>query len=431
MKKRLPFLLKFYRRGLSILEPMAFSLLLWRRKRGLEDRTRLAERQGYPGRAKPNGHLAWVHGASNGEALSLLPIIERLTQRGLYVLVTTGTRTSAVLVARRLPPGAFHQFVPLDIPRYTRRFLDYWRPDIALVAESELWPNMIVELSDRNIPLVLVNGRMSDRSFRRWQRLPSFIAALFERVALCMTQTLADAERMTRLGAPRVSVAGNLKFDSPPPPAESRTLAQLSGLVSGRAIWVAASTHPGEEEIILKAHKALALRHPQLLTIIVPRHPRRGAEIQQLCAQERLNSALRSQGLNPDRATDVYIADTIGELGLFYRLAPLTFMGGSLVPHGGQNPIEPAKLGCAILHGPHVQNFNDIYADLDEAGGALCIQDAQSLAPAVADLLADTGLMREMARAAGETVERLGGAVERTMRTIEPFITQLKLESRQ
>ncbi|MEN3930341.1 3-deoxy-D-manno-octulosonic acid transferase [Microvirga sp. W0021] len=431
MKKRLPPLLKLYRRGLSVLEPMAFSLLLWRRKRGLEDRTRLAERQGYPGKARPAGHLAWVHGASNGEALSLLPIIERLTQRGLHVLVTTGTKTSAVLVARRLPPGALHQFVPLDVPRYTRRFLDYWRPDIVLVAESELWPNTIVELADRNIPLILVNGRMSERSFKRWQKIPGFISALLERIALCMTQTLGDAERMSMLGAPRVSVAGNLKFDAPPPPADPHVFAQLTGLISGRPVWVAASTHPGEEEIILQAHKAILARHPQLLTIIVPRHPRRGADIQLLCQQAGLKAALRSQGLHPDRATDIYIADTVGELGLFYRLAPLAYIGGSLVPHGGQNPIEPAKLGSAIIHGPHVHNFKDIYTALDEDGGALKLASAENLAPVVADLLSDTGLMREMSRTAGDTVNKLGGAVDRTMMTIEPFITQLKLETRQ
>jgi len=431
MKRSLPFLLNVYRRGLSVLEPMALSLLIWRRQRGLEDRTRLAERQGYPGKARPPGDLAWVHGASNGEALSLLPIIERLTQRGLSVLVTTGTRTSAVLVARRLPPGAFHQFVPLDIPRYMRRFLDHWQPDLVLIAESELWPNTIVELDQRGIPLIMVNGRMSDRSFRRWKKIPGFIAPVLERIALCMTQTIVDAERLTRLGAPRVAVAGNLKFDAPPPPADPQAFARLSGLISGRPVWIAASTHPGEEEKILAVHQAVTARHPHLLTIIVPRHPRRGVAISELCGKVRLSSALRSQGMQPDRATDIYIADTVGELGLFYRLAPLAFIGGSLVEHGGQNPIEPAKLGCAILHGQHVHNFSDIYSVLDEAGGALCVKDERSFAPMVADLLADTGLMREMARTASDSVERFGGAVERTMQTVEPFIAQLKLASRQ
>lgn len=431
MKKHLPLLLRIYRVALKILEPLAFSLLLWRRRRGLEDRTRLAERQGYPGKPRPSGYLAWVHGASNGEALSLLPIIERLTQRGIYVLVTTGTKTSAVLVARRLPPGALHQFVPLDVPRYMRRFLNHWKPDLALVAESELWPNTILELEERDIPLILVNGRMSERSFNRWQKLPSFISALLERFALCMVQTFDDAERMTRLGAPRVAVAGNLKFDAPAPPADPHTLAQLSGLIAGRPVWVAASTHPGEEEILLNAHKKIAAYHPNLLTIIVPRHPRRGHEIQELCRQAGVSSVLRSDQPSPDRTTEIYIADTVGELGIFYRLAPLAYIGGSLVPHGGQNPIEPAKLGCAIIHGPHIHNFNDIYASLNNTGGALKLENAASLAPAVSDLLADTKLMREMARVSSETVGELGGAVDRTMMTIEPFIIQFKLESRQ
>ncbi len=431
MKKRLPTLLNIYRHGLGMLEPAAFGLLQWRRRRGLEDGARLSERRGYPNRARSSGHLAWVHGASNGEALSLMPIIERLTQRGLQVLVTTGTRTSAVLVTRRLPPGAFHQFVPLDVPRYMRRFLDHWRPDIALVAESELWPNTILELEERDIPLILVNGRMSARSFARWQRLPSFISALLQRVALCMTQTLEDAERMTKLGAPRVAVAGNIKFDAPPPPVDPRLLAQFSGIIAGRPVWVAASTHPGEEEMLLRAHKMVAQRHPHLLTIIVPRHPRRGPDIASLCARSGLTSALRSHGLYPERTTEIYIADTVGELGLFYRLAPLAYVGGSLVPHGGQNPIEPAKLGNAIIHGPHIHNFLDIYDVLGEAGGALQLRDPNALASAVSDLLSDTNLMREMARTAGETVSRYAGAVDRTMHAIEPFITQLKLEAHQ
>jgi 3-deoxy-D-manno-octulosonic-acid transferase len=430
MSARLPALMRVYRAGITALEPAVLGLLYWRQRQGREDRTRLAERRGHPSRNRPSGHLIWVHGASIGETLSLLPVVERLAQRGLFVLVTSGTRTSASLIARRLPPGALHQFVPLDVPRYIRRFLDHWQPDLALVAESEIWPNTVIELDRRQIPLILVNARMSDRSYRRWQKLPRMIGALLERFALCLAQTPVDAERLLRLGAPQVAVAGNLKFDAPPPPADPRVVAHFAGLIAGRPVWLAASTHPGEEEIIIAVHRALASRHPHLLTIVAPRHPHRGPEVEALAHRAGLRPGRRSQGMPPDRATDIYIADTVGEMGLFYRLSPVVLMGGSLVPHGGQNPIEPAKLGGAILHGPYIHNFTDIYEVIDHAGGALVVEDSPALARAVSDLLSNAARTREMARAASEAVQSLGGAVERTLQSIEPFIVQLKLGAR-
>lgn len=422
-----PMLFKAYRAATAVLEPAVLGLLYWRRHKGREDKTRLGERQGYPSRQRPKGHLVWVHGASIGETLSLLPVVERLTQRGLSVLVTSGTRTSASLIARRLPPGAVHQFVPLDVPRYVRRFLDHWQPDLALIAESEIWPNTIMALEERHIPLVMVNGRMSDRSFQRWQKMAGTIRSLLERFALCLAQTQDDAERLARLGAPRVVITGNLKFDAAPPPADPRVVAHLSGLIAGRPVWLAASTHAGEEDAIVAVHRALAKRHPHLLTIIAPRHPHRGPEVAAIAAQGGLRASRRSEGIHPDRATDVYVADTVGEMGLFYRLSPVVVMGGSLVAHGGQNPIEPAKLGAAILHGPHVHNFEDVYAAIDEARGALMVKDSAALARAVSELLTNTALTRDMARAAGEAVQSLGGAVDRTMQSIEPFIVQAKL----
>jgi 3-deoxy-D-manno-octulosonic-acid transferase len=285
-------------------------------------------------------------------------------------------------------------------------------------------------LDERHIPLVLVNGRMSDRSFQRWQKLPGIIRSLLERFALCLAQTPDDAERLARLGAPRVVMTGNLKFDAPPPPADPRVVAHLSGLIAGRPVWLAASTHPGEESAILAVHRALSKRHPHLLTIIAPRHPHRGPEVAALAGQAGLRASRRSEGIHPDRATDVYVADTVGEMGLFYRLSPIVVMGGSLVAHGGQNPIEPAKLGTAILHGPHVHNFEDVYAAIDQARGALMVKDSATLARAVSELLSNTALTRDMARAAAEAVQALGGAVDRTMQSVEPFIVQAKLGAR-
>jgi 3-deoxy-D-manno-octulosonic-acid transferase len=429
MRARLPVALRIYRTGLIVLEPAAAGLLLWRKRRGKEDPERLGERRGIANRERPEGALAWLHGASIGETLALMPVVERLIRRGLNVLVTSGTRTSAELLGRRLPPGAVHQFVPFDVPRYLRRFLDHWRPDLALVAESEIWPNSILELEQRRIPLILVNGRMSARSFRRWSRAPKLIGALFQRFAVCLAQSPGDGERLTRLGARRVTVAGNLKFDASPPPADARAVAQLSGLLSGRPVWVAASTHPGEEELVFAAHQAVAGRLPGLQTILVPRHPQRGEAIADLATAAGLDVARRSAGGQPERSTEIYVVDTVGELGLFYRLTPLVFMGGSLVPHGGQNPIEPAKLGAAVLHGPHVHNFKDIYAALDGVGGGRPVADGEGLIEALGALLPAPARMRDMARAASETVESLGGAVNRTMEAIEPFLQQPRREA--
>jgi 3-deoxy-D-manno-octulosonic-acid transferase len=422
LTSRLPLILSLYRGGVTLLEPVALGLLAWRWRKGKEDGARIGERRGLASRPRPCDRLAWLHGASVGETLALLPLVERLTRRGVKVLVTSGTRTSADLLARRLPPGSLHQFFPLDVPRYLRRFLDHWRPDLVLFAESELWPNALIEVRGRGIPLVMVNGRMSERSFRRWARMPDTARALLGRFSLCIAQSPRDAERLARLGAAPVAVAGNLKFDAPPPPADAHALARLTGLIAGRPVWIAASTHPGEEEAVAAVHRALAARFPDLLTIVAPRHPERGPAVAASIEATSLRAASRSAGALPERDTQVYVADTLGELGLFYRLAPLVFMGGSLVPHGGQNPIEPAKLGAAILHGPHVHNFADVYAALDQAGGALPVADAEGLAAALADLLVDAGLVRAMAQAATDAVERLTGALERTLRSIEPYL---------
>ncbi|GJD48862.1 3-deoxy-D-manno-octulosonic acid transferase [Methylobacterium crusticola] len=418
----LPPLLRAYHYGLIALEPALAGLLAWRRRRGKEDPARLPERTGRPGRPRPAGPLVWAHGASIGEAVSLLGVVERLTRRGVTVLVTSGTRTSAELLARRLPAGALHQFAPLDAPRYLARFLDHWRPDFALVAESEIWPNTIMALDRRAVPLILVNGRMSERSARGWSRTPGVARALLSRFAVCLVQSAEEAERFARLGAPRVEVGGNLKFDAAAPPADPRRVAELAGLIADRPVWLAASTHPGEEAAALAVQRALAPAFPRLLTIVVPRHPERGPGIAAQAAGAGLGAALRSEGALPHAGVELYVADTVGELGLFYRACPVVFVGGSLVRHGGQNPIEAARLGAAILHGPHVRNFAQVYDVLGRSGGARQVGDGEELSRAVAGLLADAAAARRMAGAAAAAVEACGGAVERTMAALEPFI---------
>jgi 3-deoxy-D-manno-octulosonic-acid transferase len=354
--------------------------------------------------------------------MALLPVIDTLVRRGVKVLVTSGTLTSADLLARRLPAGARHQFLPLDTPRFVRRFLEHWRPRLAIFAESEIWPNTILELDRAEIPLVLVNGRLSPGSLRGWRKAPGVARALFGRFALCVAQSRTDAERLAELGASIGGISGNLKFDLPPPPADPAAVEHLAALVAGREIWMAASTHPGEEELIFAAHAALKERRHNLLTIVAPRHPERGGPIAVAAEAAGLDAVRRSRGGSPDGARDIYIADTLGELGLFYRLAPLVFMGGTLVPRGGQNPFEPARLGAAILHGPHTGNFTEIFEALDESGGAIAVRDGIELGRAAGALLSDGALLRDMARAAAEVTGSLGGALERTMEALGPYL---------
>ena len=285
------------------------------------------------------------------------------------MLVTSGTASSAALAARRLPAGAVHQFVPLDAPRYVERFLDHWHPDLALFVESDLWPNFILDCAERKIPMILINGRVSNRSFGRWKLVPSAIAELLGRFDLCLTQSAADAERYARLGAPRLSATGNLKLDVPPPPVDAATHHRFNALIGPRPVVAAASTHGGEEEAMIAAHRRLRETRSNLLTVIAPRHPARGESIAEMARAAGLSAALRSRDELPESMVDIYVADTLGELGLIYRIAPIVFMGGSLASRGGQNPIEAIRLGAAIVHGPHVWNFAEIYAALDAAQG--------------------------------------------------------------
>ncbi|HKN27351.1 MAG TPA: 3-deoxy-D-manno-octulosonic acid transferase [Roseiarcus sp.] len=417
-----PLSLTAYRLLTALATPLAGPFLSTRLRRGKEDPRRVAERRGRPGLSRPAGRLVWLHGASVGEAVSLLPFVERITRGGATALVTTGTVTSAALLGQRLPPGALHQYAPLDSPFFMHRFLAHWRPDAALIAESELWPNMIYAAKRAGLPLAMINGRMSQRSFNRWRKAPGFIGSLLGRFDLCLARSDDDGERLLSLGAPTVLVAGDIKFDAPALPADRRELAELSGLTSGRQIWIAASTHEGEELIAAEAHKRLARIFPDALTLIAPRHPERGEAILRQLEAKGLVCTLRSRGERPGPGAAVYICDTIGELGLFYRLAGVVFVGKSFSGGGGQNPIEPARLASAILHGPKVANFSEVYAALDQTGGALEVADPAALGDTLVGLFANAARLRAMARAASDAVERRAGAVDRSMKALAPLL---------
>lgn len=430
MTERLPVTLRAYALLTAAATPLSRYVLGLRLKRGKEHPARLAERRGEPSAARPRGALVWVHGASVGELAAAIPLIERVRALKFNILVTTGTVTSAELARKRLPPGVIHQFAPLDAPAFVRRFLDHWQPDLALFVESDLWPNIIIASSQRGIPLIVVNGRLSARSFERWRYLPGTIEALLRRLDLCLVRTTADAERFGALGAPRITTTGNLKLDVPPLPIDEKKLARLSAAVAGRPIVAAASTHLGEEPAVIAAHRRLKESFPNLLTMLVPRHPERGKSVAGVVEAAGLACALRSRDELPRAATDVYVCDTLGELGLIYRLAPIVFMGGSLIPHGGQNPIEAVKFGAAILHGPHVSNFAEIYAALDRANGAEMVTDTGRLTMRVGAWLKDRQERERVASAGKRAVDLLGGALERTLAELEPYFMHLRLEHR-
>ncbi|CUW37378.1 3-deoxy-D-manno-octulosonic-acid transferase [Magnetospirillum sp. XM-1] len=412
-------------RGLTTMGGPLIAAYLERRKaRGKEDAARFAERLGHPGQPRPSGPLVWMHGASVGEALSMLPLVDRLLARGLNVLMTTGTVTSARLLAERLPKGAAHQYVPVDRIAYVRSFLNHWRPDLALWAESEYWPNLLAETRHRGIPQVLIQGRMSPRSFAAWKKVPGFIHKMLSGFALCLAQTESDAGRIRALGGRDVRCLGNLKYAVAPLPCDDAMLRRLRADIAGRPVWLAASTHPGEETMAGRVHEALEL--PGLLTVVIPRHHTRGADIAAELRGRGLHVALRSAGEAITRETAVYVADTMGELGLFYRLGGPVFVGKSLCVGGGQNPFEPALLGAAVMFGPLMDNFPDMAPAMLAAGAALRVKDEGELAAAVRALLADPQALRAAGTAARAWAEGEAGILDQVMEALAPFLQPLE-----
>ncbi|SMF54371.1 3-deoxy-D-manno-octulosonic-acid transferase [Tistlia consotensis] len=411
--------------ALALVRPLLRLYLARRAGRGREDPARLAERWGGGAAARPEGRLYWLHAASNGELTSALPLIEEIGRRrpDWQLLVTTGTVTSARLAAERLPAGALHRFLPIDEPRAVEGFFSAWRPDLGLIVESELWPMLLRRARRRGLPLALVNGRMSPRSFRVWRALGPIARDLIGCFRLVLAQSRSDARRLAELGAP-ARCLGNLKDCAAPLPADPDELRRLRQATVGRTLWLAASTHPGEEAMVADAHRAISVSQGSLLTILAPRHARRGAAVRRLLEQRGLTVAQRSRGEPIEATTDVYLADTMGELGLWYRLARLAFVGGSLVPHGGQNPLEAAKLGCAVVSGRQVVNFQETVDRLEAAGGILLVEDTNGLAAAVGALLADPHRRQAQAEQGLAAAEAQAGALAEIVEALDPLFAE-------
>ena len=419
-----PLALKAYNVLTHILQPLAPLLLRQRTAQGKEDVTRRSERLGIASRARPEGRLVWVHGASVGESLSALPLIEKLMVDGFRVLMTSGTVTSATLLAQRLPPGAVHQYVPLDVPGAVTRFLDHWRPEAAIFVESEIWPNLIRAASARGVRLALVNARMSEKSAQGWARAPAMAAALLGTFDLCLAQDEEIAARFRALGTRGVTVVGSLKADAPPLGADAQALAALQAAIGARPVLLAAQTHEGEDETILPAHDLLRAQFPDLLTIIVPRHPARGADIAMLCGPR--GAARRAAGEKITDATAVYVADTLGELGLFYRLAPFCFLGATLVPKGGHNPLEPAILNCAVLAGPHRVNARNAFEAVLGAQGFGDVGNSAEIARQAARLIIDPAAATRAGEAARTGAVSLQGAVRKSVDLLKELLADAR-----
>lgn len=404
--------------------PAIQGLLQLRLLGGKEHAVRIDERRGLASLQRPDGPLLWVHAASIGEAQSMLVLIDRLLREwsDVNILMTTGTVTSGEMMSERLPRRAMHQFVPVDRPAWVRRFLDYWRPDLAMWVESELWPNLVADTRERGTPMVLVNARMSARSHRGWKRAPGFAKRLLGCFDLVLAQDETIAERLWDLGAIRVEVPGNLKSAAAPLPATAGELIAMQDAFGNRPLWLAASTHAPEESIAAQCHAGLSDRIPGLLTVIAPRHPRRADEIASDLRRKGLTVARHSRGDICAPETDVYLADATGIMGVLYRIAPIAFVGGSLLPHGGQNLLEPARLDCAILHGPHVDNFRAVAHELAAADAAVEVADGAALTATLARLLADPVQVSHMAQAARAVADRRQDVLDRVVNALTPLI---------
>lgn len=422
--------LMLYRCAGAAAYPLIGSYVAWRVAKGKEDKSRSRERYGITGRERPQGPLIWVHAASVGETIAVVPLVESILDYGVNIVLTTGTVTSARVAQERLGERIIHQYVPLDLKPAVSRFLDHWRPDLAVIAESEIWPMTILELGARHVPQVLVNGRLSDRSFASWKKRPGIAAALFENLAHVVAQSELDGERFKELGARPVSVSGNLKVDTRPPPVNEQALSALKGQIGQRPTWAAVSTHEGEEVVAAEVHATLVKRHPGLLTIIVPRHPERADALAEQFSGMGLKVARRSADEHIDADTAILLGDTIGEMGLYLRLTEIAFVGRSLTSEGGQNPLEPAMLDTAVLSGRNVQNFRESYQRLLDKGGAKLVRDRAMLAGAVNFLLSNEGARHDMMAAGVATVDEMRGALSRTLKSLEPYIQPLVLKAR-
>jgi len=419
-----------YRFGTDLAGPWLERHLERRAAAGKEDRARLGERRGEGSIPRPPGRLLWLHGASVGETQSLLPLIAALRQRmpALQLLVTCGTVAAAKLLETTLPAGAIQQYLPLDRRAWGERFLDHWQPDAGVIADSELWPNLLLAAKQRRMPLALVNARLSERSFRRWRWLPDFANELLTTFAVIAAIDETQRDRFAALGAARAVAVGNLKAAAPLLGCDEIELARFRAACTGRRVILLASSHAPEERLLALALAPHDTRADAPLLLLAPRHPARAEEI--AAVLHRTVTAAgevprRSHGALPGRRNPFYLADSMGEMGLWFRLADIVIMGGALIDKGGHNPIEPALVGRPILTGPHIGNFADLYRRLEAAGGCRILPDATELAATAAALVGDEEARTELGRAAQRFAQDEARVLDRTLVALAPIMNAL------
>ncbi|MBB4076556.1 3-deoxy-D-manno-octulosonic-acid transferase [Bartonella fuyuanensis] len=402
--------------------------LFFRALRGKEEWCRKKERLGKSSHARPEGSLVWLHAASVGETLALVPLINHILSLKINVLLTTGTVTSSILVKKRFGNRLIHQYAPLDLDFAVRRFISHWKPDLVLICESEIWPLRIKELAKMRIPQILVNAHMSERSFKAWRKQHVLAKHIFKNIDLAIGQNERDVTYYHTLGVKSVTFSGNLKADVFLV-EDQALLARYRNAVGNRPVWAAISTHEGEEEIAFEVHKIVKNYLPDLLTIIVPRHPERLEDLIRKCNNNSFRFIRRSSNTIPDKNIDILWGDTIGEMGLFLCLSKVSFVGKSLCGNGGHNPLELALLGSAILTGPHVSNFQEMFEQFLMHDAAYMVQDTKQLAIQVYRLLTNETLRQEMVDKAHEVATSMAGALERTLKTLDPFLQPLVIQT--
>lgn len=411
----------------DLIPKLARVISLYRTKQGFEDPNRVKERLGIPSVNRKKGTLIWFHSASIGETLLVLSLIEKASKNfpSQNILLTTQTVSSGEMVTSKLTENVVHQYLPYDVLPGVRRFLNHWQPSVGILVESEFWPVLISEANQQDIPLLVINGKMTHKSFHRWRRFPKFTQALFDKINLFLVQSTEIKSRFSELGVKqdKLIISGQLKQESKPLSHDPEELTNLNKYFQNRQVWVAASTHEGEEEIIAETHVRLSSNTDNnIQLILVPRYPERGREIAELLSAYGLNSVLRSKGELPGESSTVYIADTMGELGIWYRLAKVSFIGGSLVHRGGHNPYEPALLGCPIIHGKYYENFSAEYEQLKEQGGSQMVTNSKELARAIERALDPQNSFRYISNAKVLEQSDENDAVDKTLDVIKSFI---------
>ncbi len=409
------------------LAPLLRLYLRIRIRMGKEDAARIGERYGIAGVPRPSGRVVWLHAASVGETQSILPLIDRILAYypDCHVLLTTGTIASAQMLRGKMHSRLTHQFIPLDHPRWVKSFLEHWRPSLGIWVESELWPNLIALAKKSGVELALINARMSEDSFRNWQKMPSFVQQVLKSFSLVLAQNETYAHYFAALGAPRVEISGNIKFASLPLDVPPEKIDRLQADFGPRKRWLAASTHDPEEKMIGRIHRELRGSYPDLVTILAPRHPPRADKIASDLRAMGLNVAMRSKNERVSPQTDIYLADTIGELGVFFALSKVTFMGGSLLAKGGHNLLEPAKFGNAILHGPHMENFPDIESMMRQASGSILVASEFELSSYVQRLLNDYDFVQSLGARAASVAFSQNQVLDFVFHRLTPFLGPL------